>query len=148
MSMSPSNNDTNQESGSTGGTASKARRTTAKATAPASKAAEKAAGKTGDAASAAADTAGRGAGRAAEVTTKVAHTTAERVESGRQAVVAASGQAVALAKTAWTVIADRKVLVAGLGAGLTALGATSYAAGRRAGRRTLGPITRLTGGRI
>ncbi|MFJ8532071.1 hypothetical protein [Streptomyces sp. NPDC093591] len=148
MSMSPSNNDTSQESGSTRGTASKARRTTAKATAPASKAAEKAAGKTGDAASAAADTAGRSAGRAAEVTTKVAHTAAERVESGRQAVVAASGQAVALAKTAWTVIADRKVLVAGLGAGLTALGATSYAAGRRAGRRTLGPITRLTGGRI
>jgi hypothetical protein len=73
---------------------------------------------------------------------------AERVQAGRQAVVAASGQAVALAKTTWTLIADRKVLVAGVGAGMSALGATTYLAGRRAGRRTLGPITRMTGGRI
>lgn len=72
----------------------------------------------------------------------------ERVEAGRKAVIAASGQAVTFARTAWTAIARRKALVAGVGAGLTALGATSYSAGRRAGRRTLGPITRLTGGRI
>ncbi|WP_443064685.1 hypothetical protein [Streptomyces sp. NBC_00588] len=84
----------------------------------------------------------------AEKTTAVAQSAAERVQAGRQAVVAASGQAVALAKTTWTLIANRKALVAGVGAGVSALGATSYLAGRRAGRRTLGPITRMTGGRI
>ncbi|MFC8096487.1 hypothetical protein [Streptomyces sp. NPDC057301] len=144
MSMSPSNNDTSQDSVSAKEAAAKARRTTSRATAPASKAADKAADKAGDAASAAAGT----AERTAAATTAVAHTAAERVEAGRQAVVAASGQAVALAKTTWTLIANRKIVVAGAGAGLTALGAASYAAGRRAGRRTLGPITRMTGGRI
>ncbi|MEU8990529.1 hypothetical protein AB0C98_29605 [Streptomyces sp. NPDC048558] len=144
MSMSPSNNDTSQDSVSAKEAAAKARRTTSGVTAPASKAAGKAADKAGDAASAAAGT----AERTAAATTAVAHTAAERVEAGRQAVVAASGQAVALAKTTWTLIANRKIVVAGAGAGLTALGAASYAAGRRAGRRTLGPITRMTGGRI
>ncbi|MFE5812719.1 hypothetical protein [Streptomyces sp. NPDC056479] len=137
MSMSPSNNDTNQDSVSAKEAAAKARRTTSGATAPASKAAGKAADKAGDTAE-----------RTAKATTAVAHTAAERVEAGRQAVVAASGQAAALAKTTWTLIANRKIVVAGVGAGLTALGATSYAAGRRAGRRTLGPITRMTGGRF
>ncbi|MFE0523344.1 hypothetical protein [Streptomyces sp. NPDC058954] len=86
--------------------------------------------------------------RTAEASSAVVHGAAERVQAGRQAVIAATGQAVAFAKTAWTVIAHRKALAAGLGAGLSALGATSYLAGRRAGRRTHGPLTRLTGGRI
>ncbi|CAM5226835.1 Cystathionine beta-lyase/cystathionine gamma-synthase OS=Streptomyces violarus OX=67380 GN=FHS41_007339 PE=4 SV=1 [Streptomyces violarus] len=75
-------------------------------------------------------------------------TAARSVEAGRQAVVAASGQVAATAKTAWTVIAHRKAVAAGVGAGLTALSAASYAVGRRAGRQTHGPLTRLTGGRI
>jgi hypothetical protein len=75
-------------------------------------------------------------------------TAAKSVEAGRQTVIAASGQAAAVAKTAWTVIAQRKLIAAGVGAGLTALTATSYAVGRRAARHTHGPITRLTGGRI
>ncbi|MEV5474223.1 hypothetical protein ACWDR2_08710 [Streptomyces sp. NPDC003631] len=95
-------------------------------------------------ASTAVDAAERTAGTGAAVV----HGAAERVQAGRQAVIAASGQAVVLAKTGWTLIAHRKILAAGVGAGLSALGATSYLAGRRAGRRTHGPITRLTGGRI
>ena len=142
--MNQSNSGANQDSVSTRGAASKARRATAKATAPASQAADKAAEKTDDVASAATDT----AGRTAETTTAVGHSAAERVQAGRQAVIAASGQAAAFAKTAWTIIAHRKLLAAGVGAGLSALGATSYLAGRRAGRHTHGPITRLTGGRI
>ncbi|MFJ9746503.1 hypothetical protein [Streptomyces chartreusis] len=141
MSMSPSNNDTSQDSVPAKAAASKARRTTSRATAPASKAADKAADKAGDAASAAAE-------RTAKATTSVAHTAAQRVEAGRMAVVSASGQAAAFAKSTWTLIANRKILAAGVGAGLTALSAMSYAAGRRSGRRTLGPITRMTGGRI
>ncbi|MFF8171967.1 hypothetical protein [Streptomyces chartreusis] len=144
MSMSPSNNDTSQDSVSAKAAASKARRTTSRATAPASKAADKAADKAGDAASAAAGA----AERTAKATTSVAHTAAQRVEAGRMAVVSASGQAAAFAKSTWTLIANRKILAAGVGAGLTALSAMSYAAGRRSGRRTLGPITRMTGGRI
>ncbi|MFJ6120203.1 hypothetical protein [Streptomyces sp. NPDC092129] len=127
--MSQSNSSTNQDSVSKRSASAKARRATAKATAPASQAADKAAEKSGDVASTAVDA-------------------AERVQAGRQAVIAASGQAVSLAKTGWTLIAHRKILAAGVGAGLSALGATSYLAGRRAGRRTHGPITRLTGGRI
>ncbi|MFJ9543366.1 hypothetical protein ACIRPX_39890 [Streptomyces sp. NPDC101225] len=88
------------------------------------------------------------AGRTAEATSAVVHGAARRVQAGREAVVAASSQAAALAKTAWTVIAQRKFIAVGVGAGVSALGATSYVAGRRAGRRTHGPITRMTGGRI
>ncbi|MCX5053980.1 MULTISPECIES: hypothetical protein [unclassified Streptomyces] len=139
-----SNSGTNQDSVSKRSASSKARRATAKATAPASQAADKAAEKSDDVTSAAVDTAERTAGTA----NAVVHSAAEHVQAGRQAVIAASGQAVAFAKTAWTLIANRKVLAAGVGAGVSALGATSYLAGRRAGRRTHGPITRLTGGRI
>ncbi|GGY64630.1 hypothetical protein GCM10010300_04780 [Streptomyces olivaceoviridis] len=143
-SMRQSNSGTNQSSVSKRSASAKARRATAKATAPASQAADKAAEKGGDATSAAVN----GAERVAGTSTAVAHSAAERVEAGRQAVVAASGQAVAFARTAWTVIAHRKLVAAGVGAGLSALSATSYLAGHRAGRRTHGPLTRLTGGRI
>ncbi|MGV9358415.1 MULTISPECIES: hypothetical protein [unclassified Streptomyces] len=142
--MSQAKSGTNRDSANNGSTSAKARQATAKVTAPASQAADKAAEKSGDVASAA-----RGAGeRTAEAGSAVVRGAAERVQAGRQAVVAASGQAVTLARTAWTVIAQRKLLAAGVGAGLSALGATSYLAGHRAGRRTHGPITRLTGGRI
>ncbi|MFF4273389.1 hypothetical protein [Streptomyces sp. NPDC001536] len=94
--------------------------------------------------SAAVDVAERTAGKG----TALVNSTAERVQAGRQAVIDASGQAAAVAKTTWTLIAHRRALVAGVGAAVSALGATSYLAGRRAGRRTHGPITRLTGGRI
>ncbi|MFE3034798.1 hypothetical protein ACFXKY_24525 [Streptomyces canus] len=144
MSMSESNEQTNQNSANTRTAAAKARRTTAKATAPATEAANKAAAKTDDAASAGKEL----TERTAKTVSGAAQTAAKSVEAGRQTVIAASGQAAAVAKTAWTVIAQRKLIAAGVGAGLTALTATSYAAGRRAGRHTLGPITRLTGGRI
>ncbi|MEU5047329.1 hypothetical protein [Streptomyces griseorubiginosus] len=148
MSMSESNEQTNQDSAPARTAASKARRTTAKATAPASKAAGKAAAKTDDTASAAKNATKDVTERSAKAVSGAAHTAAKGVEVGRQTVVAASGQAAAVAKTAWTVVAQRKLIAAGVGAGLTVLGATSYAAGRRAGRHTLGPITRMTGGRI
>ncbi|MGW2237871.1 hypothetical protein [Streptomyces sp. NPDC001759] len=142
--MNQSNSGTNQDSTSKRSTAAKARQATEKATAPASQAADKAAEKSGDAGSAAVGVAERAAGTG----TAVVNSAAERVKAGRQAVIDASGQAVALTKTAWTVIAHRRILAAGVGAGVSVLGATSYLAGRRAGRRTQGPITRLTGGRI
>ncbi|WP_329258362.1 hypothetical protein [Streptomyces pseudovenezuelae] len=144
MSMSESNEQTNQDSANTRTAAAKARRTTDKATAPAGKAANKAAAKTDDAASAGKQV----TERTAKAATGAAQTAAKSVEAGRQTVIAASGQAAAVAKTAWTVIAQRKLIAAGVGAGLTALTATSYAVGRRTGRHTQGPITRLTGGRI
>ncbi|MEU1053243.1 hypothetical protein [Streptomyces sp. NPDC005876] len=138
---------------------SKAQKTADKATAPASRAARNAAGKAGDTAGKAADktastagdaasAAGSGAGRAAEAATGAVQTAAKGVEVGRQAIITTSGQVAATAKTAWTVIAHRKAVAAGVGAGLTVLTAASYAAGRRAGRQPQGPLTRLTGGRI
>ncbi|MEU3026892.1 hypothetical protein ACPCBC_13465 [Streptomyces incarnatus] len=136
--MTQTNSGTNQES------VDKARRATAKVTAPAAQAAGKAADKSDEVAAEAVGVAERTAGAGAAVV----RGTAERVQAGRQAVVAASGHAVGAARTAWTVVAKRKAIAAGAGVGLSALGVLSYLAGRRAGRRTQGPITRLTGGRI
>ncbi|MCX4703459.1 hypothetical protein [Streptomyces sp. NBC_01373] len=142
--MTESDKDTSKNSAAARTAASKARQSADKATAPASQTARAAATKTDEAAS----TAKAGAQRAADATSAAAHTAAKSVEAGRQAVVAASGQVAAGAKTAWTVLSHRKLVAAGVGAGLTALGAASFAAGRRAERHTYGPVTRLTGGRI
>ncbi|MEU6775054.1 hypothetical protein [Streptomyces sp. NPDC046759] len=125
-------------------TAATVRRTTSKATEPVARGAKKAVGATDDAVS----TLASDAERAAEVTSGAARTAAQGIESGRQALIAASGQVAATAKTAWTVVAHRKLVAAGVGAGLTALSAASYAMGRRAERHTHGPLTRLTGGRM
>ncbi|MFD9323614.1 hypothetical protein ACFWDQ_39275 [Streptomyces sp. NPDC060053] len=148
MSMSEPNGKTNEQSAAEWVTASEARRTTDKATAPAARAAESAATKTDDAASAIRT----GVQRSAEATTgavqSATHSASRGVEAGRQAIVATSGQVAATAKTAWTVIAHRKLVAAGVGAGLSALTAASYAVGRRSGRHPQGPLTRLTGGRI
>lgn len=142
--MTEENKRTDQKATTTRTAESKARRATDKATAPGSQAAKRAAGKAGDATSAAK----AGAERTTEATKSAAQTAAKSVEAGRQAVVTASGHVAATAKTAWTVIAHRKLVAAGVGAGLTALSAASYAVGRRAERGAHGPFTRLTGGRI
>lgn len=144
MSMTEENKRTNQKPATVRTAESKARRTADKATAPASQAAKGAADKAGDAASAARS----GAERSAETAKAAAQTAAKGVEAGRQAVVTASGHVATTAKTAWTVIAHRKLVAAGVGAGLTALSAASYAVGRRSERGAHGPLTRLTGGRI
>ncbi|MEU6474138.1 hypothetical protein ABZ927_29745 [Streptomyces massasporeus] len=142
--MTEENKRTNQKATTVRTAESKARSAADKATAPASQAAKGAADKAGEAASAAKS----GAERSAETAKSAAQTAAKGVEAGRQAVVTASGHVATTAKTAWTVIAHRKLVAAGVGAGLTALSAASYAVGRRAGRGTHGPLTRLTGGRI
>ncbi|MEU1189131.1 hypothetical protein [Streptomyces sp. NPDC005859] len=146
--MSEPNRKTNEESAAERVTASRARRTADKATPPAARAAKNAASRTDDAAS----SARAGVQRSAEVTTgavqSAAHSASRGVEAGRQAIVATSGHVAATARTAWTVIANRKVIAAGVGAGLSALTAASYAVGRRSARHSHGPLTRLTGGRI
>ncbi|MFH9008507.1 hypothetical protein ACH4E5_35370 [Streptomyces afghaniensis] len=142
--MTEENKRTNQKPTTIRATESKARRTADKATAPTTRTAKRAAAKADDAASAVK----AGAERSAETTTAAVQTAARSVEVGRQAVVAASGHVAASAKTAWTVIAHRKAVAAGVGAGLTVLSAASYAVGRRSERHTHGPLTRLTGGRI
>ncbi|RSS23215.1 hypothetical protein EF916_31050 [Streptomyces sp. WAC08452] len=144
VSMSDPNKDTNQKRTTTRTAEVKARGAADKATAPASKATKAASDKAGDAASAARS----GARRSAEAASGAVQTAAKGVVVGRQAVVTTSEHVAATAKTAWTVIAHRKLVAAGVGAGITALSAASYAVGRRAGRSTHGPLTRLTGGRI
>ncbi|MFC8143997.1 hypothetical protein ACFUKV_20035 [Streptomyces paradoxus] len=142
--MTEENKRTNQKPSTVRTAESKARGTADKAGASASQAAKGAAGKAGEAASAAKS----GAERSTETAKAAAQTAAKGVEAGRQAVVTASGHVATTAKTAWTVIAHRKLVAAGVGAGLTALSAASYAVGRRAERGAHGPLTRLTGGRI
>ncbi len=151
VSMNRSNKDPNENSSSAETAAAKARRTTGKATAPATQGAKTASIKLDDAASSAKAGAGRAADttkRAVDSTNSAVHSAVKGVEAGRQAVVQASGQVAATARTAMTVIAHRKLVAAGVGAGLTALTAASYAVGRRSGRHVQGPLTRLTGGRI
>ncbi|CAM5278112.1 hypothetical protein STENM36S_09081 [Streptomyces tendae] len=142
--MSDPSKDTNKKPTSTRTAESKARGAAEKTAAPAARAGQAAAGKAGDAASAAK----AGARRSAEAANGAVQTAAKSVAAGRQAVATTSGQVAATAKTAWTVVAHRKLVAAGVGAGLTAVTAASYAMGRRAGRHTHGPLTRLTGGRI
>ncbi|WP_310431352.1 hypothetical protein [Streptomyces sp. 3330] len=148
MSMSEPNRKTSEQSAAERVTASKARRTADKATAPAARAAKSAATKTDGAASATKN----GVQRSAEATTGAVQSAAQSasrgVEASRQAIVATSGHVAATAKTAWTVIAHRKLIAAGVGAGISALTAASYAVGRRSARPQQGPLTRLTGGRI
>ncbi|MEV5997900.1 hypothetical protein AB0M25_00820 [Streptomyces griseomycini] len=135
--MSEQNKSPNRKTTTTRSAASRARKATDRATAPA-------ADRASDAASAAAS----GAERAAGAANGAVRSAAKGVEAGRRAVVATSGQVAAGARTAWTVIAQRKLVAAGVGAGLTVLSAASYAVGRRAERHTHGPLTRMTGGRI
>ncbi|MFJ8545753.1 hypothetical protein ACIRFH_27750 [Streptomyces sp. NPDC093586] len=143
--MSDPNKDTNQKSDTTRtATESKARAAADRATAPASRTAKAATGKAADASSAAR----AGAERSAQAAAGAVQTAAKGVEAGRQAVITTSGHVATTARTAWTVLAQRRLVAAGVGAGLTALSAASYAMGRRAGRHTHGPLTRLTGGRI
>jgi hypothetical protein len=144
VSMSDPNKDMNKKPTSTRTAESKARTAADKATAPASRTSRAASDRAGDAASAAK----AGAQRSAQAANGAVHTAAKGVAAGRQAVVTTSGRFAATAKTAWTVVAQRKLVAAGVGAGITAVSAASYAVGRRAGRHTLGPLTRLTGGRI
>ncbi|WP_371673421.1 hypothetical protein OG985_40675 [Streptomyces sp. NBC_00289] len=132
------------EKATTSRVAAKAERTADKATAPASRAARTVANKTDDAVS----TAKAGAERTADAASRAATSAVKGVEVGRQAIVSASGQVAAGAKTAWTVLAHRKLVAAGVGAGLTVLSAASFAVGRRTERHTHGPVTRLTGGRF
>ncbi|MET9764588.1 hypothetical protein ABZ016_36915 [Streptomyces sp. NPDC006372] len=142
--MTDENKRTNQKPATMQTTQSKARSAADKASTSTSRAAKGASAKADDAASAVKS----GAERSAETASAAVQTAAKGVEAGRQAVVTASGHVVATAKTAWTVIAHRKLVAAGVGAGLTALSAASYAVGRRAERHTYGPLTRMTGGRI
>ncbi|MBZ3905774.1 hypothetical protein [Streptomyces griseiscabiei] len=152
VSMNRPNRQPNDNSASAETAAAKARRTAGKATAPATDGAKTAAIKVDDAAASTKAGAGHAADatkRAADGTSAAVHSAVKGVEAGRQAVVQASGQVAAGAKTAMTVIAHRKLVAAGVGAGLTALTAASYAVGRRSGRQVHGgPLTRLTGGRI
>ncbi|MEU5323755.1 hypothetical protein AB0G67_44510 [Streptomyces sp. NPDC021056] len=120
------------------------RATASKKTAPAARTAKRVAEGTDDAASAVK----AGAERSAEAAGGASQGLARGVEAGRRTLVATTGQVAATAKTAWTVIANRKLVVAGVSAGVTALTTASYAVGRRSGRRNHGPVTRLTGGRI
>lgn len=89
-----------------------------------------------------------GARRPAEVASGAAQTAVKGVEAGRRVLATVPGRVGTTAQTAWAVIAHRKLVAATAAAGLTAVSAVSYAAGRRSGRRTLGPLARLTGGRV
>lgn len=83
-----------------------------------------------------------GAGRAASAANDAVQSVAE---AGRRVVVATSGKVAASRASSWTAPSNRKLAAVAAGVGLSAV---SYAVGRRSGRHTHGPLTRMTGGRI
>ncbi|MFJ6699589.1 hypothetical protein ACIQM4_26440 [Streptomyces sp. NPDC091272] len=68
------------------------------------------------------------------------------VQAGKQALESASGKVVSTATTAWTLFQNRKAVVAGAGAGVVAIGAVSYAVGRKVEQHSHGPLTKLLAG--
>ncbi|MDJ0463293.1 hypothetical protein [Streptomyces sp. H27-C3] len=88
------------------------------------------------------------AGKAMEAAESAKLSGLKGVQAGRHALESASGKVASTATTAWTVIQTRKAFVAGAGAGVVAIGAASFAAGRKLEQRNRGPITRLLAGRI
>ncbi|MGW7418125.1 hypothetical protein [Streptomyces sp. NPDC054863] len=68
------------------------------------------------------------------------------VQAGKQALESASGKVVSTATTAWTLFNNRKAIVAGAGAGVVAVGAVSYAVGRKVEQHSHGPLTKLLAG--
>ncbi len=71
-----------------------------------------------------------------KATASVSDVAKKTQEKAGEAAVAATGQVTTVARTAWSALAHRKMLAMGVGAGVTAVGAASYAAGRRAGRHS------------
>ncbi len=70
------------------------------------------------------------------------------VDAGRRKVSEVSEKAVASAGTAWQTAREHKVAVTSAGAGLLTVATASFLAGRKSGVRAVGPLTRLTGGRL
>ncbi len=73
---------------------------------------------------------------------------ADKARTVQRTVGSAAGRAGAKAGTAWSLVKARKAIAAGAGAGVATVVAGSYALGRRAGLRSRGPLSRLTGGRL
>ncbi|ASY36733.1 MULTISPECIES: hypothetical protein [unclassified Streptomyces] len=70
------------------------------------------------------------------------------VDAGRRKVSEVSEKAVASAGTAWGTVREHKVAAASAGAGLLTVATASFLAGRKSGVRAVGPLTRLTGGKL
>ncbi|WP_406291943.1 hypothetical protein [Streptomyces sp. NBC_00624] len=66
-------------------------------------------------------------------------------ESGKRAAASVGGKVTSGVLTIWTAVKHRNAVVAGAGA--TVVG-VAFAAGRHTAKQKLGPVTRLTGGRI
>ncbi|MFC9943202.1 hypothetical protein [Streptomyces pratensis] len=69
-------------------------------------------------------------------------------DTGRQTVLDTAGKVTSTATTAWTVVKHRKAIAVGAAAGLGGLVGGAFALGRQTAKTHVGPITRLTGGRL
>ncbi|WP_327123035.1 hypothetical protein [Streptomyces sp. NBC_01727] len=78
-------------------------------------------------------------------TQQVSRAATAGVESGKRAAASVGGKVTSGALTIWTAVKHRNAVVAGAGA--TVVG-VAFAAGRHTAKQKLGPVTRLTGGRI
>ncbi|MEV0023688.1 hypothetical protein AB0H45_15940 [Streptomyces atroolivaceus] len=69
-------------------------------------------------------------------------------DTSRQTVMDTAGKVTSTATTAWTVVKHRKAIAVGAAAGLGGLVGGAFALGRQTARTQMGPLTRLTGGRL
>ncbi|MGW0366185.1 hypothetical protein [Streptomyces sp. NPDC002990] len=92
--------------------------------------------------------ASEGAGHLTSVVAPVAERTKTAAHTARKSVGTATRHTLGKAAAAWTMVKGRKVVALSAMASTVAVTAGSYAAGRRAGLRRRGPLSRLTGGRL
>lgn len=85
---------------------------------------------------------------AGEATQRVGRAASAGLQSGQHVVAANASKAVAAAGTAWSVVKNRKVIAAGAAAGAVSVTGAAFVLGRSTARAQMGPLTKLTGGRI
>ncbi|MFE9118244.1 hypothetical protein [Streptomyces sp. NPDC007172] len=122
--------------------------TAAKTTARTASSGAKAAGAAGSKASSAANNAKAAASEGTDHATSSVLALRSKAKAGGEMLSTIPGKSVQVASTAWTVVRNRKQIVACAGGGALAALAGAYALGRVAVRHGQGPFTRATGGRF
>ncbi|MBQ1124468.1 hypothetical protein ACH4RA_02060 [Streptomyces smyrnaeus] len=92
--------------------------------------------------------ASRTAAKAGEAANSAGEAAKKKGEAAKDTLVSVGSKAGTAATVGVTAVKERKKITAGAAGGLLVLVAGAFALGRRSARRSAGPLTRLTDGRI
>ncbi|MGP3990089.1 hypothetical protein [Streptomyces sp. 3N207] len=92
--------------------------------------------------------ASRTAAKAGEAANSAGEAAKKKGEAAKDTLVSVGSKAGTAATVGVAAVKERKKITAGAAGGLLALLAGAFALGRRTARRSAGPVTRLTNGRI